>query len=567
MNQRLQNQKETENMIATAKARNKFIGPVNAQATNSTPCFGGYITKLQNIHLEYNPSFPLHRTRYTPDVAFREAFDAITEHEMIHKGDGKGRGCPKNEQLDVSEILTPMAEVLKSKKLPNVPFGSQGHTLYTYFANLYEDLVDNTIVCDNRGAQGLCLMYDDMAQHAGKIGPLFEAFHRVQAFVFPKKEGVASLVKHFEPSVKSKEVAKAFLTRTGLSAVPLEERITMLADLTNWKKHSAIFADEFSKLIDPKQLQIFYFPLIGGNDFARLGNEDVQMEIALKAYGEQGSAFEPPAFMEDNLALLSLYRALAKKIDMKVQSHSVETQRPVAHVARRRFDFDKDQLERLEFGINTAGMLEAQTGKYPVIVRSRYQVSPGNFPEVRVGLLDCSDSMRLSVTGEEGKVMNPWAKEEKQWTNTSRYHHSLLVEFGLCELFRRRGTLKESNVRLGVYSDTTRMGNNLGESERLALTPAFGGTKFSKNALETIFKGNGALVYTISDGEIQNWSTMRESFIEGAQRHHFVHLQIGGESQMYRDLKSAGLYVVNDDGKNAAKILIDLTQKTLYGVK
>jgi hypothetical protein len=567
MNQRLHNQKKTESLIAAARARNKFIGPVNARVTNGTPCFGGYITALQKVNLEYNPSYPLHRTRYAPELAFSAAFDAITEHEMIHKGDGKGRGCPKNEQLDISEVLTPIAQVLKSKGFPNVPFGSQGHTLYTYFANLYEDLVDNTIVCDNLGARGLCLMYDDMAQHAGEIGSLFEAFHRVQAVVFPKKEGVASLVKHFEPSAKSKEVAKAFLTRTGLAAVPLEQRITLLSDSRNWKAHSTIFADEFSKLLDPQQLRVFCFPLIGGNDFARLGNEDVQMEIALKAYGERGSTFVPPAFMEDNLALLSVYRALAKKIDMKVQSHSVETQRPVAHVARRSFDFGKDQLERLEFGLNNCGNLEAQTGKYPVIVRSRYQVSPGSFPEVRVGLLDCSGSMRLSVTGEEGKIMNPWAKKEKQWTDTSRYHHSLLVEFGLCELFRRRGTLKESNVRLGVYSDTTRMGNNLGESERLALAPAFGGTEFSKNALDAIFKGNGALVYTISDGEIENWSGMKDVFIEGARRHYYVHLQIGNESQMYNDLKSAGLYVVRDDGRNAAKILIDLTQKTLNGVK
>ena len=144
--------------------------------------------------------------------------------------------------------------------------------------------------------------------------------------------------------------------------------------------------------------------------------------------------------------------------------------------------------------------------------------------------------------------MNPWADEERQWRDTSIYHQELLCEFGLYELFRRRGTLREANVRSGVFSTSTRMGKNLRESEKLSLEPEFGGTIFDNSSLDDLFKGRGSLVYTISDGEIENWETIyktdshgkmekdkdgnpivlgqgvKERFIEGAKKHNYFHL-------------------------------------------
>ena len=36
---------------------------------------------------------------------------------------------------------------------------------------------------------------------------------------------------------------------------------------------------------------------------------------------------------------------------------------------------------------------------------------------------------------------------------------------------------------------------------------------------------------------------------------------------MYRDLKNAGLTAILNDGTNSAEILVDLTQRTIYGGK
>jgi len=556
------NKKKAEEIASESRARNKFSGTLKIEAENQTPCFSGLIKELKEASVSYNPSYPLHR------VPIRDAFsltlEAVVEHELTHRMDLFQRGCPKEEHLDIDNVLTPISVVLKNKGFPNVPCGKQGHTLYTYFANLFEDYIDNTIVSDNRGSQGIFLLYDDMAYHHGEMGELFEGFLKLQAMTFPDKSGVSMLLPYFKQSERAKKAVRNFLTRTKLLDVPRPQRADYLSAPEKWKELSTVFAEEFSQLVDKKNLQGSYFPVFGGNDFASLDSEETQMGLVLKAYGKKGSEFSPPPFIEDNQALRFLYRKFAKQIDMKVNSYSVETKRIISHVGRRQFDFEKDPLERLKYGLSTSGEIQAQIGKHPVEVRSRYQVSAGNFPEVRVGLLDCSGSTKRPLKSG-GKIMNPWASEKNQWTDTSIFHQELLCQFGLYELFRRRGTLKEANVRGGVFSDTTRMGKNLDESETIALQPEFGGTSFSEKSLDNLFKGKGSLVYTISDGEIGNWDEVKERFIQGAKQHHYFHLQIGEKTQMYEDLKEAGLMSILDDGKNSAKILIDITQREIYG--
>ncbi len=561
MKNRLKNERKAKEIILKSKSKNNFKGSLETRSTSQRPCFSGEIRRLRDIRIDYNPSYPLHETPYKD--SFSLTLQAVVEHEITHKFEFNGRGCPKNETLDLNNILIPISGVLKNKGFPNIIFGNQGHTFYTYFANLFEDFIVNNIVSDNNGSKGIFLLYEDMAYHSGKFNDLFEGFTKLQAMTFPKKQGVSLLLDYFNQSDKAKNAVQNYLKRTGLRNLPKEKKVNLLANPENWKNLSTIFAEEFSELVDLEDIASSYFLVFGGNDFSRLNDEETQMELAIKAYGRSGSEFEPPVFLEDNLALLSLYKRLAKDIKIKVKSHSVETEMPIAHVSKRRFNFREDSVEDLIFGIDRNGKIEAQTGNYPLVVKSRYQVSPKGFPEIRVGLLDCSSSTQREINGK-GKVMNPWATENMQWTDKSIYHHELSSFFGLCELFRRRGALKSSNVKLGVFSNNTRMAKNLTDSEKYALQPCFGGTRFDKDSLEEIFQGRDSLVYTISDGEIGNWVLLKDYFIKGAKRHNYFHLQIGGETEMYKDIKSAGLKAILDDGQNSAEILIDLTQKEIY---
>lgn len=559
------NEEKAKEIISRSRARNNFGGNITSRKTTNKPCFSGQISELKDIKVEYNPAYPLHEVRTDIEEPFNLVLESIVEHEITHKEEKNGRGCPNTREKDLELILTPISETLREQGIPNVPFGSQGHTVYTYFANLYSDLVVNTIVSDNKGSRGLFLAYDDMATHAGGFGDLFEAFIKLQAMTFPDKRGVSLLPKHFKNSEKASKAYKSFLERTGLLKVPRESRADFMANPEKWEEHSRVFAEEFSKLIDMNSLPSLYFPLLGGNDFTYLDDERVQTEIAMKSYKKAGGQFEPPPFIDSNMALLSVYKRLAKDIEMKVESSSRESRMPITHVSTRKFDPSTDDITKLKYGLNNRGKLEAQTGKFPIEVTARYQTSAGYFPEVRVGLLDCSGSTQRELEGT-GKVMNPWAEERNQWTDKSIYHQELLCVFGLFELFRRRGTLKHSNARCGVFSEDTRTGKNLGESERLVLSPSFGGTEIARESLEDIFSGRNSLVYTISDGHVDNWKNIKDTFIEMAKKHKYFHLQIGEETQMYRDLKEAGLKAILNDGKSASKVLIDLTQRDVYGV-
>jgi hypothetical protein len=543
-----------------AKSRNNFPGKIKVTPIYRKPSFSGVTRNLNDINVTYNPDYPDNSS----ETVFVQVLDAVIEHEILHREDARGRGCPKKEELDLDKILTPISRKLKENSIPNVPYGTQGHTIYTYFANLFEDFCVNTIGVENRGSEGFFRLYEDMMIHTG-CSELFEAFIKLQGMVFPDKTGASKVIKHFSQSEKAHQVYRKYLDRTGLMKIEKHQRADYLANPEHWETLSEFFADEFSKLLDLNDLQSSWVPLFGGNDFKKLDDEDVQMEIAVKAYRASAGQFEPPAFMDNNLALLSLYHHWAKKMEIKSETSSMETRKPIAYVGRRAFDFEKDSLEGLSYGLDSKGKLQAQIGRFPVQVVSRYQISAGHFPDVRVGFLDCSSSTQDSVTGQAGKILNPWAEKKMQWSDTSIYHSELKCFFGLCELFRRKGTLKNSNVRLGSFSSTTRLANNLSESEKLALQPAFGGTVLDEAYVKDFFAGQGSLLYTISDGDISNWNSVKDLFIESAKRHHYFHLQIGKETKMYRDLKKAGLVAKLDDGRNSDKILIDLTLKDVYG--
>jgi len=552
-----------------SKARAEFNGEINSKEISSVPCFEGVNsgTNCDNILVGYNPSYPLHvLPEYLKENAFYNAFNAITDHEKRHKLD-----CPKNYKIDLNEILIPCAKTLKSKGFPNIPFGTQGHTLYTYFANLFSDLVVNTKSASEIGSKGHFLYYDDdITNTGGKTGKLFEAFLKTQTYLFPDKTGFMQIAKHFDFNLESEKAVKNFLERTGLKKLNKLERVRELTKQENWKNISSIFTEEFSNLLDKNNLNSFYFPLPAGNDMVWVNDEDIQGEICIESYesGKSSGKFQAPEFMDDNSALLSVYKQIAKTIDFRTKSHSVETSRPVSYAGKRKFDFEKDNLEKMVYDINTNGKLEMQIGKHPLNVKSRYQISAGEFPEIRVGLIDCSGSTKNSLTGETGVVMNPWANEKKQWTDTSIYHWELRHFIGLCELFKRKGTLKSSNVRLGLFSDTTRLAENLEESEKLALTPSFGSTYLNENYLEKFFEGEGSLCYLETDGEIGNWDSLKNYFIENTKKHHFVFLQYGEKSQAYKDVKKAGLKTLLIDKntiKNSDKLLVDFTLKEFYG--
>jgi hypothetical protein len=203
--------------------------------------------------------------------------------------------------------------------------------------------------------------------------------------------------------------------------------------------------------------------------------------------------------------------------------------------------------------------------------------------------MDVSDSTRHAVGCSfgcdnkcMGKIMNPWAPEPKQWGDKSIYHYELMSFYGLLDLCRKHGTLKRTNIHLGIFSSQTNWGKTLEQSKRTALKPQFGSTNIYKKDVDELFKGRGNLIIMESDGEIFNWGgwyqepekdendnvvkegiTIREKFIEGAKMHYFAYLQFGSPNSVSRDLEDAGLRVYYDRAENASKIVIDFATPLL----
>ena len=83
-----------------------------------------------------------------------------------------------------------------------------------------------------------------------------------------------------------------------------------------------------------------------------------------------------------------------------------------------------------------------------------------------------------------------------------------------------------------------------------------------------MFRGEGNLIYTISDGEIENWSSIRNEFIKKAKEHSYFHLQIGSGNEMTKDLGRNGMNVVEiHDANDLANKVIEITDENFRGTK
>ncbi|MEK6848471.1 MAG: hypothetical protein AABX65_02470 [Nanoarchaeota archaeon] len=352
-NKQERNKDSLKEIVDKERAKTRFTGDVKIEEKSSRPSFDGIIYRFQNVSLKVNCSYPRSVLRH--DISDGEAFDSASEHlighEILHKGNEKGEGCPKNEDLEMRTILIPISKVLASKGIPNIPFGSQGHTLYTYFTNLFEDVGVNVLKARDAGSVlGFSCLYDEMAGEK-KVNPMYEAFIKIQALLAPRKNlrGISLLKKHFHNDKKTNKAVRNFMSRSGFDKI--EDKAGYFSNEANWEKLSTIFAEELSDLLDKQDLQSSFFILLGGNDLARYNDPLVQEGLSIKAYnsakkGGQG-VFTPPLFIPNNLSLLALYRKLAKNIQVKTASHSEKVEMPVAYIDKRKFDLRKDTLEQL----------------------------------------------------------------------------------------------------------------------------------------------------------------------------------------------------------------------------
>jgi hypothetical protein len=249
-------------------------------------------------------------------------------------------------------------------------------------------------------------------------------------------------------------------------------------------------------------------------------------------------------------------------LQIKVETYTNQTSYPVYHYGTRPFDAEKDNDKHTTFGFDDNGNLELKKKRWHQDMPLEYKVNPIGFPEMRFCLMDTSVSMSWDPQGGH----NVGRTSIIPWGDNSRYHYALLGWYGLLEYLKQNHLLKQTNIALANFSNETILKQGLIEAKKMALSPQFGGTHLDMDAVRGMFKSSGMLIFTVSDGEIQNWSNIKSEFLKLAKQHHYFHLQIGSEGNMTADLRSAGLHVENiKNAQDLAKRVIDLTDKLYRG--
>ena len=194
-----------------------------------------------------------------------------------------------------------------------------------------------------------------------------------------------------------------------------------------------------------------------------------------------------------------------------------------------------------------------------------------NFPNLKVVLLDTSGSMKEPLTNEQGRILNPEAKKEKQWTSNSKYHYALIGFYGIKNYLIRQGIAPYVDSSLINFSDENiasgRKDMDSMEINRLALSPQFNGTQINPSVLEQQLQDNSFLL-SISDGDIENWSSIKGEYQRIVKNKPYVHIQIGSKNQFTKDLEKINVpvhYVEN--GSELSRLMIDLTKSYYYRSK
>lgn len=594
----------------------KFTGKLDIQEFDEHPHFSAGIeaTELNQIFLKINPKYEeIHPGKTEPTVK------DIIRHEINHKKYSGFNGCPRDLETHAEKIIEPMAEILSEK-------GYNVGDIH-YIANAFEDSILHSDLSRRFSLDGIVDFFDDVGDYMKdkKFTDFYEAHVKLNLFLFGNKKQKKQVTRYFKNSDKVKEVLINFLNRTGLSGLTQEisiynrrkDIITDEGEITgviekkeqqinikdrgkirqylnnpeNWPELSKIYAEEFSKLMQPG----YAMPLINhsgkgtkGQEIPQKGDKNSKSENSSggdKIKGpKEGNVFdrqmyspdfkkqrvqkaynageEIPGWMDSFEGLDLLYQSLAQKLNIKVETFTKQSSMPICYYGKKQFDPEKDNTKHLTFGFNGDGKVDLMKKRYHENLPLEYKTNPRGFPEIRFCLLDTSGSMKDSPDGSN----NIGNDKSIPWGDQSKYHYALLGWYGLLEYLKQNHLLSQMNVSLGNFGDETIIKKGLSESKQLALNPQFGNTYLDINKVKKSLQGNEMLVFTISDGEIANWSSIREQFIKYAKQNHYFHLQIGQNNETTEDLKNAGLFVEHiNDAKDLATKVIDLTDKLYRG--
>jgi len=550
-----------EDVVREEKYRGRYDGDVVVEEFDETPRFSGethLITK--DITTKYNPEYESQHPGKTV-IVVRD----INRHEINHHKYNMCIGCPQTVEKHVELFYEPIFDVLSKRGFSNADT--------TYITNVLEDTLLHLDLHKNEqfALDGIAGFFDDVGRYTQKnnLGKIkftqfYEAHVKLNMCLWGNSKQKKLLKKYYTHDKKVTDVLTTFLDRT--------KQYNFLNE-DHWKNISTIYAEEFSKLMTPNYAQI---------TFNHSGSKTKGRESEKKSDGkeQEGNIFDKemqtkqykksrvqkayysddkvPGWMNSYDALDILYESLAQKLDIKAKTYTQEEQLPIVWYGKRDFNSQKDNLKHITFGINENGTVGLKKKVFhedlPIQVKHR----PESFPRLRFGIIDTSYSMKKDVYDKE----DIGSTKIIPWGDKSKYHYALLGWYGFLEYLKSNHLLIQDSVDLANFSIDTIVGKGLCEAKKVALTPQFKSTSLEMSYIKHFFEGSDNLIFTISDGDIGNWSSIKDEFILNAKKHNYFHIQIGKDNSTTQDLEKAGLHVVKVMGnEDLAQRVIDLSDK------
>ena len=534
--------------------------------------------ETRNINLKYHPEYE----KKNPGKTVRIIKD-LMKHEINHHKYKGFHGCPRSLDEHVKLIYEPISDIISPKGF--------NHDDCHYASNALEDSILHQDLSKKFSLEGIADIFEDVAdsKKTKKFTQFYEAHVKLNMHLWGNKQQKKQLKKYYMHPKEVKEVLVNFLEKAGISDLKtdsIKNRIAVrqyLNNEQNWPRIAKAYAEEFSKLMTPG----YAMPLPNhsgkgtkgynkededeesdsGNPEDIEGNEfDKEMHtkrFKIRRIHEANANNEGiPSWIDQFEALDFLYTSLGQKLVVKAESFTEQSTMPIYWYGKRELDPERDNFKHVKFGFGNDGKLQLQKKRWHLDMPIEYKKSPKGFPEGRIVLFDTSGSMAegFNKRDDTGK------KNIIPWGDRSKYHGALVEWYGFLEYLKQNYLLKQTNISLINFSNKTYLKKGLRDAKRLALNPQFGSTKLDMNKINDMFEGRENLIFTVSDGAIDNWSDIKDEFMRKAKQHYYFHLQIGSPNTMTKDLKRNNFYV--EHVRSADELhgrTVDLTDKLYRG--
>ena len=504
--------------------------------------------------------------------------ETIFLHELGHRGllSLDYNGCPRDVKTLSEKFLDVVSNITgeKNKKKLN------------YFSNAITDIINNTSlkkINNNEGVDTLTpliLYFKEQALlSGGKFSKFYEAFVRLNLYFLGDKQDMNLLREYFTFDDEINQAIKNFLDKLGISKMKEEiyqgsEKIMVknkskmreyLMNPDNWENITKVFTEEFWKFMEQEPPQENLFGA-GGEGFGKEGDseggtsyykgDDEESEDFSEGdgFGDElnddktkkdlikitNKGAKGPGWMTDFEYLSLLYEKLAEdKIFEIVHSSFKKKTYDLIQFGEKIFDPYDDSprdITGVDFDEKTKNLeLIAWKYKLPLVIDVKKERT--NKPAVLFALFDTSGSMREPISEDTslGDVVNPQAPEEQQWQWNSKYHISLINYVMIQKRMEELG-VRDQNAFFVNFSKYTILSKGLKDSLKEALHPQFGGTKINLDVIKEITNLDGALIITLSDGEIDNWTEVFELMKKVSEKNLYIHIQMGPHSDYSKKL-------------------------------